>query len=104
MTQAQLDAEIEKELAAADAAIKAGATVKGAGGSAVGTIEAVADGNGHDRLQDGKKMKLPRAGVRGNADGTVTIGYTAEQLAGAESTRLPGGGAGRGSFAASKLG
>jgi hypothetical protein len=44
LTQAQLDSEIEKNLAAANAAIAAGATVKGAGGTPVGTIEAVADG------------------------------------------------------------
>ena len=80
MTQAQLDAQIEQSSAAANAAIAAGATVKGVGGSAVGTIEAVADGNVTIALQDGKKIAIPQAGLRGNSDGSVTIGYTAAQL------------------------
>ena len=44
MTQAQLNAEIEKGLAAADASIAAGATVKGAGGATVGTIDTATAG------------------------------------------------------------
>jgi preprotein translocase subunit YajC len=80
MTQAQLDSEIEKNLAAANAAIAAGATVKGTGGTAVGTIESVADGKVTIALQDGKKIAVPQQGLRGNADGTVTIGYSAAQL------------------------
>jgi hypothetical protein len=80
MTQAQLDAQIESSLAAAHAAIVAGATVKGAGGAAVGTIESIADGNATIALQDGKKIAVPQTGLRGNADGSVTIGYSAAQL------------------------
>ena len=80
MTQAQLDSEIEKNLSAANAAIVAGASVKGTGGSAVGTIESVADGKVTIALQDGKKIAVPEQGLRGNPDGTVTIGYTAAQL------------------------
>ena len=80
MTQAQLDAQIEQTLAAANAAIKAGATVKGLGGAAVGTIDEVADGKATITLQDGKKIAVPQEGLRGNADGTVTIGYSAAQL------------------------
>lgn len=82
ISQAQLDAEIEKSLAAADASIKAGAKVKGTGGADVGTIE-TADANtvtvdvGGDAS---KKLKLPRSGVRGNPDGTVTIGLTTDQV------------------------
>ena len=82
ISQAQLDAEIEKSLAAADASVKAGASVKGSGGSVVGTIEA-ADAEmvtidvGGDA---NKKLKLPRSGVRGNPDGTVTIGLSAEEV------------------------
>lgn len=82
ISQAQLDAEIEKSLAAADASVKAGASVKGAGGSAVGTIasveaETVTIDVGGDAS---KKIKLPRSGVRGNPDGTVTIGLTSDQV------------------------
>lgn len=80
MTQAQLDAQIEQSLAAANAAIKPGATVKGLGGTAVGSIEDVADGKATITLQDGKKIAVPQEGLRGNADGSVTIGYSAAQL------------------------
>ena len=80
MTQAQLDAQIEQSSAAASASIAAGASVKGVGGIAVGTIDSVADGNVTITLQDGKKIAVPQAGLRGNSDGTVTIGYTAAQL------------------------
>ena len=80
MTQAQLDAQIEQSLAAASSAIVAGATVKGVGGAAVGTIEAVADGKATIALQNGKKIAVPQQGLRGNADGSVTIGYSAAQL------------------------
>ena len=80
MTQAQLDAQIEQSVAAANAAIVAGATVKGLGGTPLGTIESVADGKATIALQDGKKIAIPQDGLRGNADGTVTLGYSAAQL------------------------
>ena len=80
MTQAQLDAEIEKSLAATNAAIVAGATVKGTGGAKVGTIDSVADGKVTITLENNQKIAVPQEGLRGNADGTVTIGYTAAQL------------------------
>lgn len=80
MTQAQLDAEIEKNLAAANAAVVAGATVNGSAGTAVGKIESVADGNVVIALDSGKKIQVPQTALRGNADGSVTIGYTADQL------------------------
>jgi len=80
MTQAQLDAQIEQSSAAASASIAAGASVKGVGGAAIGTIDSVADGNVTITLQDGKKIAVPQTGLRGNSDGTVTIGLTAAQL------------------------
>jgi preprotein translocase subunit YajC len=80
MTQAQLDSEIDKSMAAANAAIVAGATVKGTGGADVAKIDSVADGKVTMTLQSGKKIAVPQEGLRGNPDGTVTIGYTAEQL------------------------
>jgi len=80
MTQAQLDAEIEKNLAASSAAIVAGATVKGSAGTQVGTIESVADGKATIALQNGKKIAVQQEGLRGNSDGSVTIGYSSEQL------------------------
>jgi preprotein translocase subunit YajC len=80
MTQAQLDAEIEKNLSAANASIVAGATVKGLGGTTVGKIDSVADGKVTITLQDGKKIAVAQDGVRGNPDGTVTVGLSADQL------------------------
>jgi hypothetical protein len=80
MTQAQLNAEIEKSLAAANASITAGAIVKGASGTEVGKIESVEGGNVTIVLQSGTKIQVPEKAVRGAADGSVMIGYTAEQL------------------------
>jgi len=80
MTQAELDAAAEKALTTASASITAGATVKGIGGTEVGKIEAVADGKGAIALSAGQKIQVPDAGLRGNPDGTVTIGYSSAQL------------------------
>jgi len=80
MTQAQLNAEVEKTLAAASASIQAGATVKGAQGTPVGTIESADADSVTVALQSGQKVRLSRSGVRGNPDGTVSIGLSAEQL------------------------
>jgi preprotein translocase subunit YajC len=80
MTQAQLDAKIEASAAASQAAIVAGATVNGTAGTAVGKIETVANGQVTIDLASGKRIEVPATALRGNADGTVTIGYTAEQL------------------------
>jgi preprotein translocase subunit YajC len=80
MTQAQLDSTIEASTAAAQASIVAGATVNGAAGTAIGKIESVEDGKVTIALSSGKKIQVPSTALRGNADGTVTIGYTAEQI------------------------
>lgn len=80
LTQAQLDSKIEESAAASQKAIVAGATVSGTSGPAVGKIEAVDNGQVTIALTSGKRLQVPITGLRGNADGTVTIGYTAEQL------------------------
>jgi hypothetical protein len=80
MTQAQLDAEIEKSQAAANAAVVAGATVKGLNGAELGKIDSLSDSNVVIALTSGKKIQVERKGVRGNADGTVTVGLTADQV------------------------
>lgn len=80
MTQAQLNAEIEKGLAAAEASVAAGATVKGADGATVGTIDTATAESVTITLASGKKVQLARTAVRGNPDGTVAIGTTAAQL------------------------
>jgi len=79
MTRAQLNAEVEKALAAANAQIVAGATVKTTAGSVVGTIEAVDDQFVTLKLASGTSVRLPRAAVAGGAGGPVTS-LTAEQL------------------------
>ena len=80
MTQAQLDSKIEDAAAASQKSIAAGATVNGTAGSAVGKIDTVEGGNVTITLASGKKIQVPGTGLRGNADGTVTIGYTAAHL------------------------
>ena len=80
MTQAQLNSEVEKSLAAASASIQAGATVKGAQGTPLGTIETADADSVTIALESGQKVRLSRSGVRGNPDGTVSIGLSAEQL------------------------
>jgi hypothetical protein len=80
MTQAQLNAKIEESSAASQKAIVAGATVNGSGGVAVGKIDAVENGQATITLTSGKRLQVPISGLRGNADGSVTIGYTAEQI------------------------
>jgi preprotein translocase subunit YajC len=97
MTQAQLDSEIDKSMAAANAAVVAGATVKGTAGAEVGKIDSVADGKVTITLQNGKKIAVPQEGLRGNPDGTVAIGYSAEQL-----DALVNGGGGSGGDSAGK--
>jgi hypothetical protein len=54
--------------------------VKGASGTEVGKIESVEGGNVTIALQSGTKIQVPEKAVRGAADGSVMIGYTAEQL------------------------
>jgi hypothetical protein len=80
MTQAQLNAEIEKGMAAANASVVAGATVKGADGAVLGKLDSVDSDSATVKVESGQLVKLTRSGVRGNADGTVTIGLTQEQL------------------------
>ena len=80
MTQAQLNAEVEKSLAAASAAVAPGATVKGTGGAVLGTIDSVDTEFVTLKLQSGELVRVPRSGVSGQANGEVVVGLTAEQL------------------------
>ena len=80
LTQAQLNAEIEKSMAAASASIAAGASVKGLQGTEIGKIDSVTESDVVIALPSGKKIQVARSGVRGNLDGSVTVGLTAEQL------------------------
>ncbi len=82
MTQAQLNADVEKSLAAAAAAIVRGATVKGTGGAVLGTIDSVDTEFVTLKLQSGELVRVPRSGVSGRANGEVVVGLTAEELKG----------------------
>jgi preprotein translocase subunit YajC len=80
MTQAQLNSKIEEATAASQKAIAVGATVKGLQGTEIGKIDSVSDSGVVIALSSGKKIQVQPSGVRGNPDGTVTVGLTAEQI------------------------
>lgn len=79
MTRAELNAEMDKVVAASAASLVVGASVKGSAGSPVGTIEAIDDQTATIKLASGKFVKIPRSGIVGTPDGAV-IGETAENL------------------------
>ena len=79
MTQAQLNAEIEKTQAAAAAAIVPGTTVKGSAGTVVGTIDAVDTETITVKLQSGSLLRVPRSGIAAG-NGEVTVGLTAAEI------------------------
>lgn len=79
MSQADLDATVEKEQAAAAASLQPGSTVKGSAGSEVGTIEEIDSDFVTLKLVSGKMVKIPRSGIAGSPNGAV-IGMTAEDL------------------------
>ena len=79
MTQAEVNAAVDKSLAEADKTIVAGASVTGSQGAAVGTIEAVDAEHVTVKLSSGTTVKLPRSGVAPGPNGAV-IGMTAAEL------------------------
>lgn len=79
MTAAQLNAEADKQMAAANANVAVGAQVFGSAGTAVGQIDALDDQTVTIKLASGALVRVPRTGVAGSANGAV-IGVTAEQL------------------------
>jgi preprotein translocase subunit YajC len=93
MTRDQLNAEVEKTLAASNAKLVAGAAVTGSQGGNVGTIEAIDAQFVTVKLTSGKLVRLPRAAVAAGADGAV-IGMTVAELeAAADAAAAPKGGA-----------
>jgi len=81
LTQADLDASVERILATVPKAeLKVGATVTGAGGASVGTIDAVEAENVTIRLSGGTRISIPRSGITVAADGGGVIGVTAVEL------------------------
>lgn len=79
MTAAQLNAETEKAMAAADAAVTVGAQVYGSDGSLAGQIEAIDEQLVTIELTSGETVRLPRSGVAGSQKGAV-LGVTTAQL------------------------
>src|SRR3954470_11069998 len=71
MTRDQLNAEIEKSLAAAQTKIAAGAAVSDASGGAVGTITAVDAQWVTVKLVSGTELRLPRSAVAPGPNGGV---------------------------------
>jgi preprotein translocase subunit YajC len=90
MTQAQLNAEVDKAKAAADARIAPGAAVTGAAGANVGTIEAVDANFVTLKLASGGAVRVPRSGFAASDKGVVTSLTAAELEAAAK-----GGAAGK---------
>ena len=81
LTQADLDASVERTLASVPrAALKIGATVKGTGGASVGTIDSVEAENVTVRLTGGQRISIPRSGIAVDAEGGGVIGLTAAEL------------------------
>lgn len=71
MTQAELNAAIEKDKAAADASLAVGSAVKDSAGASAGTIEAIDTEFVTLKLGSGKSVRLPRNGIAGSATGAV---------------------------------
>ena len=79
LTAAQLNAEAEKQMAAASAAIVAGAQVYGSEGTLAGQIEAVDAELVTIKLTSGASVRIPRSSIGGSDKGAV-LGMTAAQL------------------------
>ena len=79
MTQADLNAAVEKDQAAAAASLAVGAEVKDSAGASAGTIEAIDAEFVTIKLGSGKSVRIPRAGIAGSSSGAV-IGLTAADL------------------------
>ena len=80
MTRADLNAAIDRDIAAANAALVPGAVVKGATGPKVGTLDSIDAESATIKLESGNLVRIPRSGIRGTADGDTVIGLTADQL------------------------
>ena len=80
MSRAELNAAIDRDIAAANAALVPGAAVKGASGTKVGTLDAIDAETVTIKLESGNLVRIPRSGIRGTPDGDTVIGLTADQL------------------------
>jgi preprotein translocase subunit YajC len=79
MTQAELNADVDKHDAEVAAIFKEGAPVRGTGGVDAGTITALDADTVTLKLASGTLVRVPRSGIAAAADGLV-VGMTAKQL------------------------
>jgi preprotein translocase subunit YajC len=89
MTAAELNAEADKQLAAAQAAVAVGAQVYGSDGTLAGQIEAIDTEFVTIKLSGGEIVRLPRSGVGGSDKGAV-VGITTAELGKLASQAAPG--------------
>ncbi len=91
MTQAELNATIDKVVADREAALAAalqpGAEVKGSAGAVLGTIEQIDAEYAAIKLADGQIVRIPRSGIAATAEGAVAGVSAAELEAQLESTQ-----------------
>jgi hypothetical protein len=92
MTRDQLNAEVDRSLATAQAQIAPGAPLRGAGGTVAGTIESLEQDFVVVRLVSGERVRLPRASVAPGPDGAVMTATAAELREFAAEAASPTGG------------
>lgn len=80
MTRAELNAAIDRDIAAANAALVPGAIVKGASGTKIGTLDAIDADSATIKLESGNRVRIARSGIRGTPEGDTVIGLTADEL------------------------
>jgi len=88
MTQAQLNAEIEKSLAEAAAKVAPGASVKGTDGKVLGSIDSIDEQFATIKLSSGKSVRVPRNALAANGEGAA-IGLTSEAIEAQASAAAP---------------
>ena len=81
MTQIELNAQIERALAAAPKLeLAVGGTVKGSAGTSIGTLDAISGDSVTIKLTDGNLIAIPRTSIAAEAGGGGKIALTAAQL------------------------
>ena len=77
--KAELEAKAAEQQAALEAALAPGASVKGSGGTEVGTIEEINEEFAKIKLNNGQSVRIPRNGIAATVEGAV-VGISAEDL------------------------
>ena len=79
LSQAQLNAQTEQAVAAANAKLVSGASVYGEAGTLAGTIDAIDDTTVTLKLTSGKLVRMPRNSIAAGQNGAV-LGVSAAEL------------------------